>query len=112
VQRFRVDDPRLFGVDERAEAEARVFVLHVDTTMALAPIAARYVGADPAAITNAQLLRHQDRILFGSDFPLIPYPYEEERPWAIDRGLPETVRRKIFHDNAVAFLAPADANAS
>ena len=80
--------------------------------MALAPIAARYVGADPGAITNAQLLRHQDRILFGSDFPLVPYDYEEERRWAVDRGLGATVRRKIFHDNAVRFLGPADANAS
>jgi predicted TIM-barrel fold metal-dependent hydrolase len=78
--------------------------LYMDTTMALAPIAAQYVGADPAAITNTQLLRHQDRILFGSDFPLIPYDYEEERRWAIDRGLPDVVRRKIFYANALTFL--------
>jgi predicted TIM-barrel fold metal-dependent hydrolase len=156
VQRFRVDDPRLFPVYERAEAEGRLFMWHagtmpyrdaftglahvrgvmerfprlrvcvahmgcfepdgflalteafehvyVDTTMALAPIAARYVGGDPAAITNAQLLRHQDRILFGSDFPLIPYDYEEERRWAGDRALPETVCRKIFYTNALRFL--------
>jgi len=78
--------------------------LYLDTTMALAPIARRYVGGDPAAITNEQLLRHQDRILFGSDFPLIPYDYEEERRWAIDRELPEDVRRKIFYANALRFL--------
>ncbi len=156
VQRFRADDPRLFPIYERAEAEGRVFMLHagtmpyrdaftgfahvrgvmdrfprlrvciahmgcfepdaflalteefehfyLDTTMALAPIAAQYVGADPATITNAQLLRHQDRILFGSDFPLIPYEYEEERRWALDRALPDTVRRKIFYTNALRFL--------
>lgn len=159
VQRFRVDDPRLFAVYERAEAEGRLFMWHagtlpyrdeftglahvravmerfprlrvcvahmgcfepagflalteafehfyVDTTMALAPIAARFVGGDPADITDAQLLRHQDRILFGSDFPLIPYDYEEERRWATDRGLPEPVRRKIFHTNALRFLGDA-----
>jgi predicted TIM-barrel fold metal-dependent hydrolase len=78
--------------------------LYLDTTMALAPIASRYVGGDPTAITNDQLIRHQDRILFGSDFPLIPYDYEEERRWAIDRGLPDAVRRKIFYANAVRFL--------
>ena len=77
---------------------------YLDTTMALAPIASRYVGGDAAAITNAQLLRHQDRILFGSDFPLVPYDYEEERRWAVDRSLPEAVRRKIFCSNAVRFL--------
>ena len=77
---------------------------YLDTTMALAPVAGRYVGGDPAEITNDQLVRHQDRILFGSDFPLIPYDYDEERRWAIDRGLPEAVRHKIFYANALRFL--------
>jgi len=156
VQRFRVDDSRLFPIYERAQSEGHVFLWHagtlpyrdgftglgyvraildrfpslrvcvahmgyfepdgflalteefehvyLDTTMALAPVAARYVGGNPAAVTNAQLLRHQDRILFGSDFPLIPYAYEEERRWAVDRGLPQAVRRKIFYANALRFL--------
>jgi predicted TIM-barrel fold metal-dependent hydrolase len=156
VQRFHVDDSRLFGVYARAEAAGHILVLHVgtmpyrdaftgverfhrvlgrfprltvvvahmgafesdaflalldahpnlyvDTTMALAPAARRYVGADPAAITDDALIRYQDRILFGSDFPLIPYDYEEEQRWAWDRQLPEPVRRKIFHDNAAQLL--------
>jgi predicted TIM-barrel fold metal-dependent hydrolase len=78
--------------------------LYLDTTMAMAPIAARYVGGDPVNITTDQIVRHQDRILFGSDYPLIPYDYEEERRWAVDRGLPEAVRRKIFYANALRFL--------
>ena len=78
--------------------------LYVDTTMALAPSAVPFVGAEPGGITNAMLLAYQDRILFGSDFPLIPYDYDEERRWAWDRGLPPEVRRKIFHDNAARFL--------
>jgi predicted TIM-barrel fold metal-dependent hydrolase len=157
VQRFHVDDARLFGVYGRAEAAGHILVLHVgtmpyrdpftgvarfrrvlerfprltaivahmgafesdaflalldehpnlyvDTTMAMAPAAGRYVGADPAAIADATLVRYQDRILFGSDFPLIPYDYEEERRWAWDRDLPDGVRRKIFHDNAARLLA-------
>ena len=156
VQRFHVDDERLFGVYERAESAGHVFVLHVgtlpyrdpftgverfrrlltrfprltaivahmgafesdaflalldahpnlyvDTTMALAPAAGRYVGGDPATITDAALIRWQDRILFGSDFPLIPYDYDEERRWAWERALPDSVRRKIFHDNAARLL--------
>ena len=156
VQRFRVDDPRLFGVYERAEAAGHVFVLHagtmpyrdpftgvepfarvmtrfprlrvcvahmgafqsaefldlvaryphlyVDTTMAMTSLATRYVGADPAAVSDATLLRHQDRILFGSDFPLVPYDYDEERRWAWERALGDDVRRKIFRDNARAFF--------
>jgi predicted TIM-barrel fold metal-dependent hydrolase len=156
VQRFRVDDPRLFGVYERAEAAGHVFVLHtgtmpyrdpftgvepfqrvmerfprlrvsvahmgafqsaeflallaryphlyVDTTMAMSPLATPYVGADPAAVSDADLVRFQDRVMFGSDFPLIPYDYDEERAWAWRRPLDETVRRKIFHDNALRFF--------
>jgi predicted TIM-barrel fold metal-dependent hydrolase len=156
VQRFHVDDERLWPVYERAEAAGHLLVLHVgtmpyrdpftgvaglarvlarfprltaivahmgafesaacldlldahpnvhvDTTMALAPAAAPYVGCDPAAITDAALVRYQDRILFGSDFPLIPYDYDEERRWAWDRPLPDAVRRKIFRDNAARLL--------
>jgi len=156
VQRFHVDDERLFGVYERAEAAGHVFVLHVgtmpyrdpftgverfarvmgrfptlrvcvahmgafqsaeflallaryphlyvDTTMTMTPRATPYTGADPAAVSDADLLRHQDRVLFGSDFPLIPYDYDEERRWAWTRGLDDGVRRKLFHDNALRFL--------
>jgi predicted TIM-barrel fold metal-dependent hydrolase len=162
VQRFPLDDERLFPVYERAEAEGHLFMLHagtmpyrdaftganrfrrvlqrfprlracvahmgcfeenaflalteaypevyVDTTMALAPAAGPYVGGDGRAIPDATILRHQDRILFGSDFPLIPYDYDEERRWAWDRDLPDAVRRKIFCDNAARFLGlPSDA---
>jgi len=156
VQRFHVDDERLFPVYERAEAAGHVFVLHVgtmpyrdpftgverfarvmqrfpllracvahmgafqsaeflallaqyphlyvDTTMAMTTRATPYTGADPAAVTDADLRRHQDRVLFGSDFPLIPYDYDEERRWAWDRGLDDSMRRKIFHDNALRFF--------
>ena len=78
--------------------------LYVDTTMTLTPLASRYVGAEPERITTDHLLRHQDKILFGSDFPLIPYDYDEERRFAEDRGLPDGVRRKIFFDNARRLL--------
>lgn len=78
--------------------------LYVDTTMALAPAATPYVCIDPATIPTSTLLRHQDRILLGSDFPLIPYAYDEERRWAGARRLPEEVRRKIFYENARRFL--------
>jgi uncharacterized protein len=159
VQRFHVDDPRLFPVYERGEAEGCCFVLHVgtmpyrdpftgyerfarlmarfprlrvcvahmgafesdrflslteryphlylDTTMALTSAATPYVGAEPTSITDDALLRYQDRIMFGSDFPLIPYDYDEERRWAEARGLPAAVQTKIFHDNAVSFFGGA-----
>jgi uncharacterized protein len=159
VQRFHVDDERLFGVYERAEAAGHVFVLHVgtlpyrdaftgverfarlmarfprlrvcvahmgafqspeflallpryphvyvDTTMTMTPLATPFVGGDPTAVSDADLVRHQDRVLFGSDFPLPPYDYDEERRWAWQRELDEAVRQKIFHDNALRFFGLA-----
>ena len=85
---------------------ARYPHVYIDTTMAMTSHATRYVGADPSAVTDADLLRHQDRVLFGSDFPLVPYDYDEERRWAWERALTDEVRRKIFHDNAVRFFEP------
>ncbi|HEX2439007.1 MAG TPA: amidohydrolase family protein [Methylomirabilota bacterium] len=156
VQRFHVDDERLYGVYERAEAAGHLFVLHVgtmpyrdaftgverfarlmaryprlrvcvahmgafqsaaflallaryphlylDTTMAMTPLATPYTGAVPDAVSDADLVRWQDRVIFGSDFPLTPYDYDGERRWAWERGLDETVLRKIFHDNALRFF--------
>ena len=78
--------------------------LYLDTTMALTPVADRWLGGDADAIPTELLLRHQDRIMLGSDFPLIPYPYEEERSFIARRALPEAVARKILYDNAARFL--------
>ena len=78
--------------------------VYLDTTMAMTSLARRYVGADPAAVSDETIVQFQDRIMFGSDFPLIPYDYDEERRWAWTRGLPPDVQRKIFYDNARRFF--------
>jgi predicted TIM-barrel fold metal-dependent hydrolase len=83
---------------------ARCPNLYLDTTMALSPHAATYMGTDPGAIANEQLIRWQDRICFGSDFPIIPYDYEAEMRGILDRGLGAEVQRKIFSENARRFL--------
>ncbi|MBI1733920.1 MAG: amidohydrolase [Candidatus Rokubacteria bacterium] len=158
VQRFSPDDPRLFGLYERAEAEGRVLVFHagtapyrdrftgivpfrrvmerfprlrasvahlglfdteaflaltdafphlyVDTSMALAPAAQPYMGTEAHVVPTPLVLRYHERILFGSDFPVIPYPYDDELSWADERGIPDDVQRKIFRENALRFLGP------
>lgn len=78
--------------------------LYLDTTMALTPFATPYLGGDPARIPTELILRYQDRIMFGSDFPLIPYAYEEERRFVTERALPEPAARKILYENAARFL--------
>ncbi|HTY77991.1 MAG TPA: amidohydrolase family protein [Candidatus Bathyarchaeia archaeon] len=83
--------------------------LFLDTTMAFAPIHHEYRRIDTRlnriSVTNDDLVRYQDRIVFGSDFPILPYPYEEERDALWLRDLPLPVYRKIFRDNAAALLA-------
>jgi predicted TIM-barrel fold metal-dependent hydrolase len=82
--------------------------LYLDTTMAFAPVSPEYRTIDTRvnriSVTNDDLLRWQDRIVFGSDFPVLPYPYEEERDALWLRDLPLPVFRKIFRDNAAALL--------
>ena len=82
--------------------------LYLDTTMAFAPVRPESRTIDTRinsiTVTNDDLLRWQDRIVFGSDFPNLPYPYEEEREALWGRDLPLHVYRKIFHDNAARLL--------
>ena len=90
---------------------ARCPNLYLDTTMAFAPVRHEHRRIDTRlnriSVTNDDLLRWQARIVFGSDFPNLPYPYEEEREALWLRDLPLPVFRKIFHDNAAALLGLA-----
>jgi predicted TIM-barrel fold metal-dependent hydrolase len=65
--------------------------LHLDTTMAMTRASLPFTGIDPAVVRDADLVRYADRILFGSDFPNLPYPYEEERRDLWARDLPMDV---------------------
>jgi predicted TIM-barrel fold metal-dependent hydrolase len=49
-------------------------------------------------------LKHQDRILFGSDFPNIPHAYSKQIVALQKLNLGEAVERKIFNDNALNLL--------
>jgi predicted TIM-barrel fold metal-dependent hydrolase len=78
--------------------------LHLDTTMAMTRASTPYTGIDPGVVRDEDLVRHADRILFGSDFPNLPYAYEEERADLWARDLPLDVYQRIFHANARAFF--------
>jgi len=81
--------------------------MYLDTTAAMtvqSPIYLGGGGAGPADVTDEDLVRWQDRVVFGSDFPNTPYAYEEERRPIWERRLPEPVYRKIFYDNAKRLL--------
>lgn len=73
--------------------------VRLDTTMAFTPFSEETMPF-PAADAG-RLAALGDRILFGSDFPNIPYGYAEAVRHLIDLpGIDDTWRRNVLHDNA------------
>lgn len=74
--------------------------VHLDTTMAFTDFFAQMGGAFPDALLP-RLVEHADRILLGSDFPNIPYPYEHQLA-VLDRlDLGDDWLRRVLWGNAV-----------
>ncbi|NIS72428.1 MAG: amidohydrolase family protein [Proteobacteria bacterium] len=67
--------------------------LYLDTTMMMGDFFQTSVHPE-------SLIRHADRILYGSDFPHIPYGLEREVEAILNMDLGEEVTRKIFFENA------------
>jgi predicted TIM-barrel fold metal-dependent hydrolase len=89
------------GMPEYAEfaaLAARYDRVHLDTTMAFTDFVEQMVPCPPQVIESYGRLG--DRVLFGSDFPNIPYPYAHQLA-ALERlGLGDDWLRKVLHDNA------------
>ena len=75
--------------------------LFLDTTMAFAQGSPMRAPADPAEIERASGF-----IVYGTDYPNIPYPYLREREALQALGLSEAARARIYRDN-VRRLSPA-----
>ncbi len=71
--------------------------LYLDTTMVLAG----YLCPPPPLTL---LERHADRILYGTDFPNLPYDWSTELAW-LRRHLSPAAERKICGGNALALFA-------
>jgi hypothetical protein len=54
-------------------------------------------------LENEVLLRHEDQILFGSDFPHIPYDFEESWKYLFSLDLPISFYEKVMFENARKF---------
>ncbi len=78
--------------------------LYLDTTMVFAPQSP--VRRD--GFHDADLLRaHADRVLYGTDFPNVPYPYESERRGLQELRLGPRAERAIMRENAARLLGRA-----
>ncbi len=56
---------------------------------------------DPlATIENHELEELSDRLMFGSDYPNIPYPYQNAISSWLDRGMSTSFYQKLFYQNA------------
>lgn len=72
--------------------------LYLDTTMAVSG----YLTDDRPG--RDDLLRLADRLLFGTDFPNLPYEWPRERDWLIGLGLPEPALDAILRGNALRLV--------
>ncbi|MHB8894320.1 MAG: amidohydrolase family protein [Candidatus Geothermincolia bacterium] len=61
----------------------------------------------PAGFDPDVLVELSDRLLFGSDFPNIPYAYEDCIDSILALGLGEEFNRKVFFENAERLIASA-----
>lgn len=97
--KLRLGIPHL-GIDE-LDGYARLLEKHdnlwLDTTMALADFF-------PESEASFRLVEARpDRIMYGTDFPNIPYAWDRELRRIAARHLPEASRHAILRDTATAF---------
>ena len=75
--------------------------LYLDTTMAVSG----YLTDDRPG--REDLLPVADRLLFGTDFPNLPYAWARERDWLMGLGLPEEALEAILRGNALRLVGLA-----
>jgi predicted TIM-barrel fold metal-dependent hydrolase len=78
--------------------------LYLDTTMFFA---AKSPMAGTAHFDLAAMATHAGRVVYGTDYPNIPFPYASEQHALEKLGLAPDALRAILHDNAAALIAAA-----
>lgn len=87
------------------ELASRYPNVHLDTTMALTDFAERFAPV-PAGV-RARLADLGNRVVLGSDFPNIPYPYAHQLEALESLELPTDWLRAVCHDNGARLLGVA-----
>lgn len=55
-------------------------------------------------VPAADLERYKDRIVYGSDFPNVIFPAEDEIEYLLSLGLSEEFYRKVFYENGMRLI--------
>lgn len=76
--------------------------LHLDTTMIFANVSP--MRAEAGALAAGPIVAHPDRVLYGTDFPNVPYGYTSESESIAALGLPPDVLHAVMHGNAERLL--------
>jgi predicted TIM-barrel fold metal-dependent hydrolase len=80
--------------------------VYLDTTMVGVPFAERMAQLPPD--WTDRLVDSADRVVLGTDFPNIPYPYAVQLKaiagWAADDRLGEPFLRAVLHDTPAKLL--------
>lgn len=77
--------------------------VYLDTTMVFTEFTEKHQPFPPSA--HGDLLTLGDRVLFGSDYPNIPYSYHHAVESVIRLGLGDGWCRKVLNDNAVRLFS-------
>ena len=75
----------------------------LDTSMAFTPFFAEHGGFPHALVPRLADL--QERVVWGSDFPTIPFPYADQLGWLAGLGLGDDWLRAVCWENAERLLA-------
>ena len=80
--------------------------LFLDTTMVFAPGSPMARDADYPAFAVA-IAQHPDRVVYGTDFPNIPYAYDSEARGIAALGLAPQIERAVVRENGARLLEAA-----
>ena len=80
--------------------------VHLDTTMAGTDFSNRFAPLPPAYVERLAGLA--DRVVLGSDFPNIPYPYAHQIEALHRLGLGDEWMRKVLWHNGARLLGLED----
>ena len=76
----------------------------LDSTMALSPRSPDFLGFDPTTVADGVLEELSQSIMYGSDFPNLPYRYADERAGICARDLAHDTIADLFARTAKRFL--------